>query len=365
MPRLPRPRQGDPLPAAVRGFPCFYGRRPLPRIITGDPWAYLTHASERHLTAAQYSKARAFIEQAHDFYTAAANPRQPSRPLLYYYAFLNLAKVLLLHKGLDLPPQVHHGVSDPRANQRQRPRPEGQVVARRDRARNHSELFPELVHALSDGRGPQLPDEFRVLDLMGQVPAIHRTYCMVTTETPLFCPVRSIDLLVAKCPSGDRCVWARLRLNRHDADVRKCIKTASQDRYAHVTSGQPSEQWLQSDACAYKGRGLAQASALGRLARELRRCGVSTLLTLDGYRLYLNLRASEACLPQFCSAYAIMFYLGSITRYKPYDFTTIVGHYSWLVNDFLDTQPQQMLYLLASYLAETEVVVPHAKLVGV
>jgi hypothetical protein len=56
-----------------------------------------------------------------------------------------------------------------------------------------------------------------------------------------------------------------------------------------------------------------------------------------------------------------MFYLGSLTRYKPYDFDKIVTHeYAWLVGEFLNTQPIQFLYGLASTLDGIEVVQPYA-----
>ncbi len=54
-----------------------------------------------------------------------------------------------------------------------------------------------------------------------------------------------------------------------------------------------------------------------------------------------------------------MFYLGSITRYKPYDFDKIITQrYSWLIGEFLSTQPMQFLYALASHLDGVEVVRP-------
>lgn len=55
-----------------------------------------------------------------------------------------------------------------------------------------------------------------------------------------------------------------------------------------------------------------------------------------------------------------MYYFGSVTRYKPHDFDKIVSKFDWLVNDFLDTDPEQVLYLLASRISGTEVVYPYA-----
>jgi hypothetical protein len=57
-----------------------------------------------------------------------------------------------------------------------------------------------------------------------------------------------------------------------------------------------------------------------------------------------------------------MFYLGNITRYEPQDFDTIVDKkWAWLVGDFLNTQPNQFLYLMACEISSNEVVIPYGQ----
>jgi hypothetical protein len=47
--------------------------------------------------------------------------------------------------------------------------------------------------------------------------------------------------------------------------------------------------------------------------------------------------------------YSIMFFLGSITRYNPYFFDTLMdAKEQWLISEFLNTQPKQFIYYLAS-----------------
>ena len=66
-------------------------------------------------------------------------------------------------------------------------------------------------------------------------------------------------------------------------------------------------------------------------------------------------------LPPLAAVYAALFYLGSITRYKPDVFDKIIaGGYSWVVGELLATQPLQFLYHLASELAGVDVVLPYA-----
>jgi hypothetical protein len=59
------------------------------------------------------------------------------------------------------------------------------------------------------------------------------------------------------------------------------------------------------------------------------------------------------------SIYAITFYLGSITRYRPHHFDTIVqGSLGHVIEEFVSGQPLQFIYLIASEFAEQEVTKP-------
>ena len=101
------------------------------------------------------------------------------------------------------------------------------------------------------------------------------------------------------------------------------------------------------------------------LSKALARAGIWSVLTANGYRHYLGAVPQRYRLPQLATIYAVMFYLGSVTRYRPYDYETILGgRYAWLVEEFLATQPTQFLYLLASHLTGVDVVQPMASRVG-
>jgi hypothetical protein len=56
-----------------------------------------------------------------------------------------------------------------------------------------------------------------------------------------------------------------------------------------------------------------------------------------------------------------MFYLGSITRYKPDVFSKFIdSKHSWIVEELMATGPMQFLYTLGSVLAGVDVVRPYA-----
>lgn len=79
-------------------------------------------------------------------------------------------------------------------------------------------------------------------------------------------------------------------------------------------------------------------------------------------RHYVYLRPpgeTTQVLPQMLSIYALAYYLGSITRYRPHHFPNITSSaFGPRVQDFVTGQPQQFLYLLASEFAKREIAKP-------
>ena len=73
------------------------------------------------------------------------------------------------------------------------------------------------------------------------------------------------------------------------------------------------------------------------------------------YYLYLS-QANESRLPQIVAAYLLLFWLGSLTRYRPVELLVALnGSLGGFFREFLATQPQQLLYMLASEFRQQEV----------
>lgn len=368
MPRPPSTKEGHPLSNQPKGAPLFYGGRRLPRVVTSDPWAFLRFKSQSELPKEQRSRAVAYIDQAFDFFEAASNPRTSSRPLLYYYSFLNLSKVLVLHKKqITLPLLVRHGIYDPRANVKERLRFEGQRVTLSSPDRTHSELFPEFLLALS-GASALCGRAFRVIDLMGQIAGIHRTWTALQEGKPRFCPIEPLEFW-----SDGKGVWAVLKADDKDVDVKQPLRrmrrsmrfrklftqVAALSRPGNEPNPKQHHLWFRTAKIGGSRRGIDRA--IDRLSKRLSVLGIHGILTQTGYRYYLPDLPPRLLLPQLCSIYAVMFYLGSVTRYKPHYFDAIVARgYEWPVAEFLETQPTQFLYLVSSHIAGVEVVKPYA-----
>jgi YaaC-like Protein len=87
---------------------------------------------------------------------------------------------------------------------------------------------------------------------------------------------------------------------------------------------------------------------------------VSSIPPYRRYYIYLCPPAElQHRLPQLLSMYATMFYLGSITRYRPHHFDALLrGAFGPRVRDFVTGQPLQFLYLMASEIARRDVAKP-------
>jgi hypothetical protein len=101
------------------------------------------------------------------------------------------------------------------------------------------------------------------------------------------------------------------------------------------------------------------ADRLSEITENMKTVFWQTVTTDQPYRkfyLYANPSQNKQVLPQLLSIYAIMFYLGSITRYTPLWYDQIVdSEFGTFVESFIDSQPTQFLYLMTSYFAEREV----------
>lgn len=350
-------RPGKPLRRDVGGFPLFFDGRER-RVITANPWAFADKYIKLYAKEKYKRRACAFVEQARDFFETAHNQVYASRPLLYYYSFLNLSKAILLVRGNSFPAKIKHGIDDPKVNSKKRMRIEGQVVHVPGRAKDKSEFFPEFLTALG---APHLCNsDLKIFDLLRSIPSIHRTYSQVTGETEKLLRIEILDLIHTK----DGQNWIKIyfkRGNQSEDAIRNAIekRRAFSALFTRCSSDKEDHHCYESLVKMGSKRGID--TALKELAKAMQGCGVSGLLVNNGYRYYITNSGPQNFVPNLVATYAIAFYLGSITRYKPQDFDVIVsGSYRWLVEEFLALEPTQFIYQSLSWMTGCEVVQPQA-----
>lgn len=357
MAKPPSQRPGKVIKRDIGGFPVFFTGREQ-RVITANPWAFADKYIQLYGAKNIKQRGCAFVEQAHDFFQAAPNQIYASRPLLYFYSFLNLAKAALLVRGYNFPAKLTHGIEDPKVNSKKKFRMEGQVVHIPGRAHDRSAFFPEFLFALDAAH--LFNRDLKICELLGLIPSIHRTYVQVTDNDERLLRIEKMDVVHKK--DGNN--WVRVYFkkgNPAENYLRKQIakRKAFSNFFALCASDIADHYCYESIARIGKKKGID--NALTKLAADMSKCGVNALLVSNGYRYYLVDDVPRNLVPNLVATYAIAFYLGSITRYKPHDFDVIAsGPYRWLIEEFLATEPIQFVYQLLGWMSGREVVQPQA-----
>ncbi|MBM4093888.1 MAG: hypothetical protein FJ276_31455 [Planctomycetes bacterium] len=85
------------------------------RMLASNPWRCMELALNQN--GKSDADCLAYLRQAHDFHVASEAAKATARPLLMYYSFLNLAKMLIKSKvpSLDLTHAIH-GIAEPPGN---------------------------------------------------------------------------------------------------------------------------------------------------------------------------------------------------------------------------------------------------------
>lgn len=366
MPSFPHPREGTAVKPG--GHPIRFllyaptdANQPtsdVGRMLASNPWKCM----ELHLAAQKRSAVRtqAFLKQAQEFFTAAEQAGPLSQPVLMYYGFLNLAKMLILHRnpGTDLS-RALHGIGEPNDNIRKRFTLTSQKVLIQASRNGRVVVLNELAQTLGYGR-LTVGKEWFVRDLLAQIPAIHRPFSHTLRTAERLYVIESGTFLH---DHNTRRVWARLRVRRSEFPTAKARLRLNRRRYfGRVLSQVEAEDQqffsFQSVPIHY---GHSPLESLAELCLALRNAGVVSILTPGGYRHYISDFEPRTRVSPIVAAYMAMFFLGSVARYRPLDLGKMrEGKFGWVIEEMLATQPDQFLYLAASELLEREVMRPWA-----
>ena len=309
----------------------------------------------------------AFLEQARDFFQAASRAHTAAaKPLLLYYAFLNLAKALVLTRrpGAHLE-HAHHGLRE-KLDSGKTELVAAYLEAQPSGAR--PSVFDMLLTELS-GSGLRAVSRLDVLGLLRQIVTGHRVLGVADRNCgERFVGLGSIHLLhdpktsemwtVLGISRGD---LARLRLSQ--TELLRRTRLAVDWRVVAGLASMPSGAiWLEQDTPFKYNQGWI-AEAIPRLIAAVRPVLWRTVLSTPPYHRYYLYAAPPSdqamVLPQMASAYALLFYFGSITRYRPHHFDRILlGKFGAFVEILLNEQPSQLLFQFASEFIRRDVVKP-------
>jgi hypothetical protein len=377
MPILRTPRKGRVLKIKGRRlsysyWPTYQGesRIGLQSVLFAlDPWTIINASVKKHCPQASRNEALAYIEQAQDFYTAAASAGiAAARPLLLYYCFLNLVKAFVIHRGAhNTFGQSGHGLRE-RLNPPGRELEDAFLIAEKSpNSRGNMQVFDEFLKVV---RGSGLPNDsnFSLRYLLPQVVPGHRLWAEAANEPERFVVIHEIEVMEE---TAAKILWLRMYLFHDDltrlglTHKQLMIDSNLAGTFRTVKTGRSVDGrklvcFEQIATTTYHQR---PSDVLHQLVGGVRQFLWATVATVPPYRryyLYLCPSAERGeLLPQVLSIYAITFYLGSITRYRPHHFDGIVDNsYGPRIEEFISGQPLQFIYLMASEFALQDVTKP-------
>lgn len=364
MPKLPDQRRGTDLVISKRRldfsrWPTTKRRKAYtlqPEVLSNSPWDVIEYKIKEKYRAKnkQRSACLAFLEQAKDFYFASDNHAISSRPLLLYYSFLNLAKSFILFKGIedDLDRAMHGLSEDRQPHSRTFLKATLKAHPSKPSGRNIFDLFGRAL----GGSQLQSTKSLRVVKhLIPQVVIGHRLWAAASGQAERFLRCQRIELRHSKLTKE---LWLRILIAPDDLD--RCgvshsgfLKRAGLANFREVKPHQAASErgWLvfeQTKPISYTRR---PSDEVHTLVKVLEAKVWPVVRAVPDYRRYYLSVYSPATsrLHPILSVYALCFYLGSVTRYRPDEFEMVQdSRYGMFVAEFLATQARQFWYHMAS-----------------
>jgi len=372
MPRIPDARQGDPL--TIKGRPLSFSFWPVAQttrryrlqshIFAANPWPIIFRNIQQIKKPLIKDAALAFAKQAEDYYKAATlGSIVAAKPVLLYYCFMNLAKAfILVSKTVSSLDIAQHG------------------LAERIRSSNNELIDAYLIAYPSNTSYTNIFDKFLLsvkhidlsskieYDIMKILPQIlpgHRLWSIASNQQERFMSIEKINFYRN---NTDKTIWLRFYvfaddLSRLGITRRKLLDDAnlSNDWQEVKCREKIGERKLlcfeQRTVINYSDRPSDKVFELVNTIKLNLWTTVQLHPPYRSYYLYLApITERDFVLPQLLSIYAITYYLGSITRYRPHQFEKILaGQYGAVIEAFLNDQPTQFIYLLASEFVRQEV----------
>lgn len=329
------------------------------RMFVNDPWELLAEAITRAVKPGKVRDiAHSFRRQAEDYFRAATAGRELAvRPVLLYYAFLNLSKAYGVAKGNHaLAGTALHGISGDSDPERI-----PQSVLKFS-ARQGTLVFQELLTLLG-GNTAVLNSPLKIGHLLPQILPGHRLWCYATNRAERFLTIERFEVL-HDMPTRE--VWLNLYIGRHelerlDLSESKMLSWADLGEFQVAGATDPSMVCLQQKTPDTYVKDTGEALVL--LIQKSRNRTWETVKTASPYRksyIYCTPPSEQGKrLPQMLSIYALMFFLGYVTRYFPGHFEDFLdSKYGPFFDTFISESPMQFLYLMASDILGREVSKP-------
>ncbi len=378
MPPVPKPRTGKPVeildrPLHFSFWPMYRTRRRYglqTHVYATNPWALVRSGILSHCPASSRPEALAYLAQGKFFFDASkATDEWAAKPLLLYYSFMNLAKAFILTKTVrPTLDQAHHGLAE-----RLRPPKKAELIdayleAYASPGPRGPNVFADFWQAVSGHVLPAKTD-LDLPRLLPQIVAGHRLWADAADSAERFIALE--DVLVTRNSTAKE-LWIVLHihagtLSQQGMTHKQLLAGALLDTDYHrvesfhdPVANETMLRFEQDTPVHYSHRPSDKIPTVVDQLRHRLWAVANNTRPFREYYLYVAPASDRAqVLPQLLSIYAVAFYLGSIARYRPQHFESILGSsFGAQLQEFLSTQPTQFLYLLASDFIKRDIACP-------
>lgn len=339
-----------------------------PFVLTSNPFAFLSAWLDSEISKIgkdtpqkrRLSKAKYFCRLAEDFNHSANTSRMPTKATPLYYAHLNLVKCYLLINGLDLEKVLeHHGLSLPYNYEDKL-----KIGKKPDEGVS---IFREFAIATGHNFDSLGGTDIDLKDILTELPEIHEMGFALNFFTgkrkllPIEIEIRVNEKrnklfyeLIHEKKNEKIMATEKLENNARFTDYIKRIEIEGED---------PSKIRLRSNRMVRldNKKEVSWQHSYKKLCDEITSLGMTSLVTRSGYKFYLNLNPNR--LNRYCSVLAFMYYIGSVARYRPSLNESILnGEYQILINEAIETCPNQFYYHLVGLMTKSICAIPLSKI---
>ncbi|MCB2173536.1 YaaC family protein [archaeon] len=337
-------------------------------VLTSHPFNYLQSWLDNKLNEIQrdsgkkrdnLKKAKYFTDLSEEFYLNTQQSKMPTKGTLLYYSLLNLVKVYLIIKGFDLEAKTeHHGLTLP-AN----------LETKLKLTPNNDDDSISIFHEFGNCLGKPILNsegvEIRLEHLLRDLPEVHEIGYALNLFPHSKRKFLPIDLVIRTNKPRNKLYYTlsfekkNEKLMRTDKLCRGIFKEKLQqveiederlNCYKSVLKINYTRNSEKSWEMAYK-----------KLVKDISDLNITTLLTRNGYRNYLNLEPAR--FHRLSSTLAFAYYIGTVARYRPtLNEKILKGKYQALISEAIISCPNQFYYQLVSYITEQVCAVPQAKI---
>lgn len=352
---------------AVKYFP-FGNYSGAPFILTSDPFSYLQAwldnkingiKRDRKKQRSLFIKAKYFAELAEGFHNSSKQAKMPSKGTLIYYTFINLVKTLLLIRGYDLETKMeHHGLSlpsDKKLNLKLTPiGNEGVSI--------FHEFAKTIGVEINNGDGLEIKFD----EILRELPEVHEIGYALNLFPKTKRKHLPVELVIR---TNARRNWIYYTIS-YEKKFDKIMKTDKLLKGVFKEKLNPIECNSDSGKKYYKSKlgfnytcnsDISHNRAYKRICKDIEPLRITPMITRNGYRNYLNLEPSR--MHRLSATLAFAYYIGTVARYRPTLNNEILrGKYQALIQEAVNSLPNQFFYLMVSHITGQICAIPMAKI---